>query len=100
MAQLEREFGRIFLKFYVTIHPKGLSDEIPGKGSNLHWMGHRVAEWLVKDIPDAKDENIIVSAFDVAKPFPATTTFESEDGTSRTLRDASAISLKTGSLEN
>ncbi len=65
VAQLEREFGRIFLKFYVTIHPKGLSDEIPGKGSNLHWMGHRVAEWLVKDVPDAKDENIIVSAFDV-----------------------------------
>ena len=64
-GQLEREFGRTFLKFYSTIHPKDLPDEIPGKGSNLHWMGHRVVEWLAKDFSSVKDEDVIVSAFDV-----------------------------------
>lgn len=64
-AQLEREFGRAFLKLYSTTHPKDLPDEIPGKGSNLHWIGNQSAEWLASDFPSINDEDVVVSAFDV-----------------------------------
>lgn len=59
------EFGSIFKDMFVTVHPKGLPNEIPGKGSNLNWAGHRVEEWLSEAYPDLADENIVVSAFDV-----------------------------------
>lgn len=59
---LRREFGQEFGNFWVTLHPKDLLGEIPGKGSNLNYAGHQV-----KILIDAKKipyENIIVSAFD------------------------------------
>lgn len=61
----EQEFGSVFKFFTTTIHPKGLSDEIPGKGSNLHWMGDQLQETLAKQFPDLLDEHIVVSAFDI-----------------------------------
>ncbi|OGL66773.1 hypothetical protein A2856_03340 [Candidatus Uhrbacteria bacterium RIFCSPHIGHO2_01_FULL_63_20] len=64
-AAIEREFGHRFKKIIVTEHPQGLPDEIPGKGSNLAWAGRRVAEVLEAEFPDVKDEDVVVSAFDV-----------------------------------
>ncbi len=63
--QIQEKFGSVFLKIIVTLHPKGLPNEIPGKGSNLNWMGHRVEEVLQTEFPEIKDEQIIASAFDV-----------------------------------
>ncbi|TAK03880.1 glycosyltransferase family 2 protein [Patescibacteria group bacterium] len=64
-AAIEREFGHRFKKLIVTEHPAGLPDEIPGKGSNLNWAGHRADEVLTAEFPTLKDEDLIVSAFDV-----------------------------------
>lgn len=61
----EREFGGVFRKIIVTEHPLGLPDEIPGKGSNLNWAGHRVAEVLAAEFPHVPDEDVVVSSFDV-----------------------------------
>lgn len=63
--QLEKEFGGVFRKLFFTIHPTGLPDEIPGKGSNLNWSGHRAQEMLEKEFPDVAPEHILVSALDV-----------------------------------
>lgn len=64
-AAIEREFGHRFKKVIVTEHPLGLPDEIPGKGSNLNWAGHRTAEVLASSFPELRDEDVIASAFDV-----------------------------------
>ena len=61
----EQEFGSIFKYFGITLHPKGLSDEIPGKGSNLNWMGHETEKMLKEYFPEIPDEDIVVSAFDI-----------------------------------
>jgi len=60
-----QEFNSVFCKIIITIHPKGLLDEISGKGSNLNWMGHKVEEILQKDFSHIPDECFVVSAFDV-----------------------------------
>lgn len=61
-AVLEKEFGKSFFRLLVTVHPASLPDEIPGKGSNLNWMGHKVKELLDSLGIDYKD--VIASAFD------------------------------------
>ena len=61
----EREFGKVFGHIFVTEHPAGLPDEIPGKGSNLNWAGNAVAKLLADAEPDLADEDVVVSAFDV-----------------------------------
>lgn len=61
----KREFGPLFRDLVVTEHPVGLPDEIPGKGSNLNWAGHRLAEYLSQHEPNWSEEDIIVSSFDI-----------------------------------
>lgn len=61
----QQEFGSVFKELIVTLHPKGLSVEIPGKGSNLNWMGHEVEKVLNQKYPSITDENIVVSSFDI-----------------------------------
>ncbi len=63
--QVQREFGAIFKRIIVTEHPMGLPGEIPGKGSNLNWAGHRAAEVLAGEYPELPDQDIVVSSFDV-----------------------------------
>ncbi len=63
--EAQKEFGQTFKKLYITVHPKGLPDEIPGKGSNLHWSGHAIAQRLSEDFSGLDDEHVVVSAFDV-----------------------------------
>ncbi len=44
--RLERDFGHRFRGFELVEHPDDLPDEIPGKGANLTYAGHRLHEWL------------------------------------------------------
>lgn len=60
---LQAEYAGRFMRFVTTLHPKGLPDEIPGKGSNLNWSGHHVLP-LVREL-GLKEEDVIVSSFDV-----------------------------------
>ena len=62
---IKQEFGKAFKALYVTEHPKGLEGEIPGKGSNLNWMGKHLEQFLSSTFPEIQDEDLVVSAFDV-----------------------------------
>ncbi|MEK7105313.1 MAG: glycosyltransferase family 2 protein [Patescibacteria group bacterium] len=61
--RLVREFDGVFFKLLTTIHPANLSDEIPGKGSNLHWSGNEVKKTI--DALAIPYEHIVASAFDI-----------------------------------
>lgn len=52
-----------FKDIIVTIHPKDLPEEIPGKGSNLNYSGYRVKDYI--DTAQIPYRNIIVSTFDI-----------------------------------
>jgi len=60
---LKQEFSNKFFKFLTYTHPLGLPNEIPGKGSNMNWMGHQVLPEIKKWGLDI--DKIIVSAFDI-----------------------------------
>lgn len=60
--QLSVEYGDVFYRMIVTIHPKGLEGEVPGKGSNLAWAGRKARE--VIDELHIPYEDVIVSSFD------------------------------------
>ncbi|MGE5602161.1 MAG: hypothetical protein ACM30E_03870, partial [Nitrososphaerales archaeon] len=51
--RLKRRYGRYFANMLVTVHPRGLPGEVPGKGSNQAWAARRTREYLVdqKAIP-------------------------------------------------
>jgi hypothetical protein len=68
-AHIKDTYENNFYKVIYTVHPVNLPDEIPGKGSNMNWMGHRSKE-LIDQLQIPYDK-IIVSAFDVdTKPHP------------------------------
>jgi len=56
-------YQQYFFKIILTIHPVDLPDEIPGKGSNLNWSGHKVKDYI--DVEQLAYDKIIVSSFDV-----------------------------------
>jgi len=60
---LQTEFQNSFGHFLTILHPENLPDEIPGKGSNLNFAGHRVREFI--DGLKIPYPDIIVSAFDI-----------------------------------
>lgn len=62
-SRLEKAFDGVFAKLITTVHPRGLSGEIPGKGSNMKWMEARVQEYI--DEQQIPYENILATAFDV-----------------------------------
>jgi hypothetical protein len=62
---LKKEFDHVFCAIFSTVHPKDLPGEIPGKGSNLHWSGGEVAREIRIQFPNWRDEDMIVTAFDV-----------------------------------
>lgn len=62
-AILQAEFDGRFFRLLTTLHPKDLPDEIPGKGSNLHWSGHAILPEI--EALGLKFEDVIVSSFDV-----------------------------------
>lgn len=52
-----------FYDIITTLHPANLPDEMPGKGSNIHWAGKHVKEYI--DAAKLPYENLVVSSFDV-----------------------------------
>lgn len=67
--QLEKEFGKSFFKFLVTIHPKDLPNEIKAKGANATWAGKKLKLFL--DKMGIAYENVLVSTFDAdSRPHP------------------------------
>ncbi|MDD5043412.1 MAG: glycosyltransferase family 2 protein [Patescibacteria group bacterium] len=59
---LEKEYGRKFFKFIVTVHPDGVIGEIKGKGSNANYAG-RESKKIIDGL-GIPYEKIIVSYFD------------------------------------
>ncbi len=62
--KIERQFGKSFFKFLMTVHPSDIVGEIAGKGSNETWAGRLVKEKVIDKLP-IPYENILVSVFDV-----------------------------------
>lgn len=60
---IEKRYKHHFYDVLFTLHPKDLPGELPGKGSNMRYMGHEMQKYL-QDKPINPDK-IIVSAFDV-----------------------------------
>jgi len=67
--EIKRQFGDIFHKLLVTIHPANLEGEIPGKGSNETWAAK---EAVAKIIEAEKIDKlkVIVSVFDIDSKAP------------------------------
>lgn len=57
------QFAGKFQELFLTEHPQGLPDEIPGKGSNLNYAGHTVLPELTK--MGLHPDTTIVSSFDI-----------------------------------
>lgn len=68
--ELRRRFAGVFGDFLLVRHPDGLSDELPGKGSNISWAGRCLQTHLDKQgIPY---EDVIVTTLDSDnRPHPA-----------------------------
>ena len=45
--RLKRRYRADFAHMLVTVHPRGLPGEVPGKGSNQAWAARRAREYLV-----------------------------------------------------
>ena len=61
-AQIKAEFGDIFYKFFVTVHPDGLPGEIKGKSANTAYSVSSILPKLEK--LNIKQEQVLVSNFD------------------------------------
>lgn len=60
---IKKKYNKYFFKFLITVHPKDLPDEIPGKGSNTTYAAKQ-AKKLIDDLK-IPYEKVIVSNFDV-----------------------------------
>ena len=68
--KIKDEFEKYFAKMVITIHPKNLANEIPGKGSNETWALKRAKEDII-DKENIPYEKVIVSVFDIdSRPYP------------------------------
>lgn len=61
---IKKEFNNKFFHFLITTHPKNISGELAGKGSNETWAG-QIAKKEIIDPLKIPYENIIVSSFDI-----------------------------------
>ena len=69
-SKIAQEFGKSFFHFLVTCHPKDISGEVAGKGSNEAWAIKEAKEKIITPFK-IPAENIIVSAFDIdTRPYP------------------------------
>lgn len=68
-SKIEKKFGKEFFKFLITVHPDGLRNEIPGKGSNETWATKQAKEKII-DVLGINYEHIIVSVFDIDTQAP------------------------------
>ncbi len=63
-ARAKRQFGGKFGSLFCTIHPAGVSGEMPGKGSNIAYAAE-AARVEVLDRAQIPYEDVLVSAFDI-----------------------------------
>ncbi len=63
-GQIEKEFNNHFFKFFITVHPAGISGELPGKGSNETWAAREAKQRLI-DALKIPYEDVLVSVFDI-----------------------------------
>ncbi|MFA5124507.1 MAG: glycosyltransferase family 2 protein [Patescibacteria group bacterium] len=61
-AKIEAKYADKFRKLMITVHPRR-PDELPGKGSNVHYQEERLKEYI--DEEKIPYENVIVSCFDI-----------------------------------
>ena len=61
--KLKKEFGDKFYKLLITVHPKDIPGDLPGKGSNAYYIGKKAQEFI--DQEGIKYDQVIVSNFDV-----------------------------------
>jgi hypothetical protein len=62
--KIKKEFAAVFHKFLITVHPKDLPEEIPGKGSNEAWAAARAKETIIDPLK-IDERRVLVSVFDV-----------------------------------
>jgi hypothetical protein len=62
--EMERQFGKHFAHFLVTVHPDDIAGEIAGKGSNTHYALHQVREKVI-DVHRIPYKHILTSIFDI-----------------------------------
>lgn len=68
--RIRQEYGSRFGKLLLTVHPKDLAGEIPGKGANESWAAEHAKTELVDSL-QLRYENVLVSVFDIdTQPFP------------------------------
>ncbi len=62
--RMEERFHTVFGAFLVTIHPRDLPGDIPGKGSNIAYAAEEARRHIL-DPRAIPYENVLVSAFDI-----------------------------------
>jgi len=62
--KIETEFGRMFSKLLVTVHPANMPGEVPGKGANETWAAKEAKRILIDPL-EIDYKNILVSSFDI-----------------------------------
>ena len=68
--ELKQKYEKKFLSFLVSIHPKNLPGEIPGKGSNVCFAIKEATEKIINKL-NIPLENVLVSNFDIdTRPYP------------------------------
>ncbi|MFB6181660.1 MAG: glycosyltransferase family 2 protein [Candidatus Magasanikbacteria bacterium] len=61
--KIKDQYSDCFKDLIFTLHPEGLEDEIPGKGSNLHYSEQQVKKYV--DDKGWEYENLITTIFDI-----------------------------------
>jgi len=56
-SKIGKEFGNEFYKFLITVHPKNLPGEIPGKGSNETWAAKEAKRLIIDPLLCGYDDN-------------------------------------------
>jgi cellulose synthase/poly-beta-1,6-N-acetylglucosamine synthase-like glycosyltransferase len=62
--KIELKYSKDFFKFLITVHPKNMSGEIPGKGSNETWALKEAKKQIIDPLK-IDYEKILVSVFDI-----------------------------------
>lgn len=68
--EIEPVYRSKFFAFWSSVHPKGITGELQGKGANVNWAIGRMREKYLPGL-GIPAEKIIVSLFDIdTKPYP------------------------------
>jgi hypothetical protein len=67
--EMKQKYSKDFFKFFVTIHPKDLKNEVAGKGANVAFAIKETKKAI--ESLGIKKENILFSVFDIdTRPYP------------------------------